>query len=166
VRQNLVSVFILLYLAVHVWTAVRGVENFPLSAAVMFSRDIGPDRPLYTLLWRITDRGGARSEAEPRRLGLHPRHFFLHVYQPDLADSPYHGRHRPPDSPAAFEARMSAWFGVFAQRWSARSGTPSRQIDLVLRPHAATEGPERLLGSFTTADGRFRLPAQADRAVP
>jgi hypothetical protein len=133
VRRTVTSLFILLFLAAHGMVAVRGIEDFPFTAAVMFARDIGPDRPLYTLHWRITDDEGAQIEVHPRRLGLEPRHFFLESYLPDLEDSPYHGRSRGPDSPDAFDARLSRCFSVMAERWIDRtSGRPVR-IDLVVR---------------------------------
>jgi len=171
VRRALANLFILLFLAANVMAAVRGIEDFPLTAAVMFARDIGPERPLYTLHWRITDDEGAQTEVVLRSLWLEPRHFFLHVYLPDITDSPYHGRDRGPDSPGAFDARMSRWFSVMVERWIRRtSGAPVR-VDLLVRPHpragaqAATAEAEITIGSFDVADGRFRRRA-ADGATP
>lgn len=159
-RRRLIDVFILVYLALHAWALVQGIEDYPLTAAVMFARDIGPERPLYTMHWLVTDAEGRRSDVDPKRLGLPPRHFFLRVYLPALADSPYHHRHRPADSPTAHEERVGLWLRLFSRRWAAVSGAVLDHVDLVLRPYGRTAGEEMRLGTFSAADGRYRLASR------
>ena len=155
VHRGLVSAFILVYLALHSWAVVRGIEHYPLTSALMFSRDIGADRPLYTMQWHVTDTAGERTEVNPFSLRLHPRHFFLHVFLPAHADSPYHHKRRQPDTPEDYDERMRLWFGVLAGRWAEKSGATPRQIVLTLTPYGATEGEPVTLGEYDVSAQRF-----------
>lgn len=155
VRRGIVSAFIVLYVALHLWAVVRGIEHYPLTSALMFSRDIGSDRPLYTMQWHVTDAAGERSAVNPFDLRLHPRHFFLHVFLPAHADSPYHLKQRPADDPEAYAERMRLWFGVLASRWAEKQGAVPQKIVLTLSPYGQTEGDPVTLGEYDVAAQRF-----------
>lgn len=148
------NAFIALFLGAHVYALARGVEDFPLSAAVMFAREVTPRTPLYEFRWEVhTADARAPSEAvAPLSLGLQPRHFFLHVYGAEGPEAPYLAAR--PRTRAEFEQRLSTWFRWFEARYQRQTGRMPTRIDLFLiQRHPRSD--RRLIGSYDGAAKRF-----------
>lgn len=153
-KKILVNLFLLLFLGTHLATMIRGVEDYPLTAAIMFARDVDDARPRYTFHWIVTDESG-QQEVLPQTLDLHPRHFFLEIYRPDDPSTPYiHARGA--DTEEAFRTRLEGWFALFAKRFAAQRGQTLTTVDLVLQeeyPHPQTQ---ILIGTYHVNTGEFQ----------
>jgi len=133
---------------------VVGEENFPFTAAVMFCRDAGPDRPRYTMHWFARDATGEREVSPRDELTLSERHFFLHFWGPSEEDPPY------PDTPRdptwqAFAERAERWFRVFAERYERHFGQPLEGARLVLRRIHPAPARDYPVGNYDPHSGHF-----------
>jgi len=162
-RYALPHLWIVLILAPLLVAGVAGIERWPWSACAMFARYRQPGelRWRFGLLARPAD--GEFAAMEPERYGLRPaqlwRLFFVHVYgstDPHLPQGAI-----PNDTPAAFTARMQAWFAGLCIHLRQR-GMPGAdtwaelRLDLASIDPAGAETSRRIIGIYTTASGIFR----------
>jgi len=135
-----------------------GEENFPLTSAAMFARDIGPERARYTMHWQVQS-SSTQSEVNPTSLGLSVRHFFVHFYGPAEADSPYADTPRDASWPA-FQERAAMWFGVFVGRYEKQTGQHVSHVRLIVRQRYPASGNDYLVGTYDAATRVFEKQIQ------
>jgi len=134
---------------------VVGSENFPLSNAVMFSRDVGSDRPRYTMHWYVN---GDETETILHHLELSDRYFFQHFYGPTdtgplYADTPTEAGWE------ALEERLVPWFEVFVGRYEEREkrGVESVRFEMRLENSKVRGAPiDYVVGTYHARRHEFR----------
>lgn len=105
------SIFIVAFLLPNLWAFVDPYETFPYTSAPMFAHYVDEDTPRYRFRF-VTEGGGEEHELRATDLGLagveFTRYFFGHVYGSTDPTTPF--AVAGGDTPAEFEARLSAFF--------------------------------------------------------
>lgn len=152
-KRPFASAFIAMTLGLLTVTLVRGQENYPLTVAPMFARDVIEDRPRYTMHWFITNSEGEHEVFPGPLLGVHPRQFFIRWYGPH-GQSAYIDAPEDPGWPA-FGARMARWFTEMSARHAASTGKAVYSARLVVRRVHPSPAQEHTLGTFDPATNTF-----------
>jgi len=150
------------FLLLNLWPLIDPFEDFPLTSAPMFAHYVNTETPRYRFRLTAERAGGEVREIRATDLGLagveFSRDFFGSVYGSIDRHSPFapHGA----DSPAAFRARLRAFFGDMAHVLRRRN--PERWRDLRRIRLAVVRLGERNqdldaheVGFYTVDSGRF-----------
>jgi hypothetical protein len=156
-----VGAFIALFLAPNLAALVVPYEEFPYTSAPMFAHYASANTPRYHLRFVAEVDGADREVIAPSMLGAPgtplARLFFGHVYGSIEPSSPFGVR--GPDTPAAFEARLSRFFGAVVTVLERRDPTWQRpthiRLDAVRLTPDNRDETVHTVGYYSVAAGRF-----------
>ena len=152
------SIFIVAFLLPNLWAFVDPYETFPYTSAPMFAHYVGEDTPRYRFRF-VTESGGEEHELRATDLGLagveFTRYFFGHVYGSTDPTTPF--AIAGEDTPADFEARLSAFFGdvqTVLERQNAKQLSGLR-LELVRLDADNRDADVWVVGHYDTTTHRF-----------
>ena len=152
------SIFVVVFLLPNLWAFVDPYETFPYTSAPMFAHYVGEDTPRYRFRF-VAEQGGKETEIRATDLSLDgvefTRYFFGHVYGSSDPDAPFAVAGE--DTPADFEARLSAFFRNVQTVLERRDATQLSGLRLeVVRLDADNYDAEvRLIGHYDATTQRF-----------
>ncbi|KAF0242106.1 MAG: hypothetical protein FD180_4089 [Planctomycetota bacterium] len=159
-HKALASIFICAVLGVVGAGALLRVESWPLTCAPMFANHVEPDGARYSFRFISVDQSGKERELPSSAGGLPElrlkRVFFAKYY--GSVDPGYEYGGIADDTPAKFEARMTAFFACFADEARKDGALPAGTLAIRLETIRDAEGPleRHTCGTYTLRDQRFR----------
>ena len=158
VHKALASLLILLVLGVAAAGSFRRVEDWPLTCVPMFATPVEPDGARYSFRIRAVDAKGKSREIPSSACGvpeLRLKRILFRAYGSVSEDDPHGGR--PGDTPAAFEARMTAFFRAFADAASERGNLAgARRLRLEVVREAGGRRERHRAGTYDLRTREFR----------
>lgn len=158
VHKALASLLIVAVLAAAAAGSVFRTEDWPLTCVPMFATPVEPDGARYSFRIRAVDAKGKSKELPSSACGvpeLRLKRLLFRAYGSVSEDDPYGGR--PGDTPAAFEARMTAFFRAWADAARGRGNLAgARRLRLEVVREAGGRSERHRVGTYDLGTREFR----------
>lgn len=156
-----VIVFSVAFVAPNLWAIVSPYEDWPYTSLPMYAHYVDQDTPRYRFIFVGEFADGGEEEVTAYSVGVDyaaMRFFLMYVYgSVETAASPFN--RFPNDDRAAFEDRLSRFFGAYAWRYADRF--PERPLRGIRLQVAQLQWPDNdvgevhEIGRHDVAAGRF-----------